>query len=85
VGSIPVQSNARWKWCQSHARLDSYTQFWFKKNKKIQAAKWGTPKKIFKKKKLSFSKLIIHTVEKRNDVEKNDIFENKVLRKQLNA
>jgi len=21
VGSIPVQSNARWKWCQSHARL----------------------------------------------------------------
>jgi len=21
VGSIPVQSNPRWKWCQSHARL----------------------------------------------------------------
>ena len=21
VGSIPIQSNARWKWCQSHARL----------------------------------------------------------------
>ncbi len=32
VGSIPVQSNARSKWCQSHARIDSYTQFWFKKN-----------------------------------------------------
>jgi len=21
VGLIPVQSNARWKWCQSHARM----------------------------------------------------------------
>jgi len=26
VGSIP--SNARWKWCQSHARIDSCTQSW---------------------------------------------------------
>jgi len=25
--SCPV-SNARWKWFQSHARIDSYTQFW---------------------------------------------------------
>jgi hypothetical protein len=53
VGSIPVQSNARWKWCQSHARIDSYTQFWFEKNKKIQAAKRGTPKKYLKKKRMS--------------------------------
>ncbi len=22
-------SNARWKWCQSYARFDFYTQFWF--------------------------------------------------------
>jgi len=22
-------SNARWKWCQSHAMIDSNTQFWF--------------------------------------------------------
>jgi len=22
-------SNARWKWCQSHDRIDFYTQFWF--------------------------------------------------------
>ncbi len=22
-------SNARWKWCQSHARIDSCTQSWF--------------------------------------------------------
>ena len=29
VGSILVQSKARWKWCQSHARIDSYTRFWF--------------------------------------------------------
>jgi hypothetical protein len=21
--------NARWKWCQSHAMIDFYTQFWF--------------------------------------------------------
>jgi len=27
AGSIP--SNARWKWCQSYARIYFYTQFWF--------------------------------------------------------
>jgi len=46
VGSIP--SNAGWKWCQSHARIDSCTQSWFikkLKRKKIHAVKWGTPKK----------------------------------------
>jgi len=33
----------------SHARINSYAQFWFIKEKKwkIQVAKWGTPKKYF--------------------------------------
>ncbi len=44
--------NTRWKWGQSHASIDSCTQFWFivDKIKKIQVAKWGTPKNIFTKK-----------------------------------
>jgi len=35
--------NTRWKWDQSHARID------VEKIKKIQVAKWGTPKKEKKK------------------------------------
>jgi len=47
VGSIPFQSNARWKWCQSHARMiPTPNSGSIKKNKKIEVAKWGTPKNI---------------------------------------
>jgi len=43
--SRPIQ-NKRWKWDESNARIDSCTQFWFiaDKIRKIQIAKWGTPK-----------------------------------------
>jgi len=43
--------NTCWKWGQSHARIDSCTQFWLivKKLRNIQLAKRDTPKKnIFK-------------------------------------
>jgi len=39
--------NSRWKWGKSHASIDSCAQFWFiVENKKMQIAKWGTPKNI---------------------------------------
>jgi len=43
--------NTRWKSCQSCARINSCTQFWFtycRKIRKIKVDKWGTPKKYFK-------------------------------------
>jgi len=51
VGLIPVQSNAKWKWCQNHARIDFCTQFWFIiENKKNIGSQMGHTKKIFIKK-----------------------------------
>ncbi len=29
VGSNLIQYYTRWKWCQSHARIDSCTQSWY--------------------------------------------------------
>ncbi len=47
VGLIPV--NARWKWCQSHARIDFCTQCWFIiENKKNTGSQMGHTKKIKK-------------------------------------
>ncbi len=50
---VRISSNTRWKWYQIHARIHSCTKSWFiqLKRKKIQVAKWGTPKKYFKKTK----------------------------------
>jgi hypothetical protein len=53
VGSIPV--NARWKWCQSHARIDFCTQFWFFiENKKNTGSQMGHTKKKLKKEIFQF-------------------------------
>ena len=38
-----IKTDTQWKWCQSHARIDSCNQFWFIQERKIWVAKWGTP------------------------------------------
>jgi len=48
---VRISSNTRWKWFQSHTRIDCCTQSWLShqmKIKKIQLAKLGTPKKYLK-------------------------------------
>ena len=42
--------NARWKWFQSYARIDSYTQFWFiRKIRKYRSPNGAQQKNILKK------------------------------------
>jgi len=53
---VRISSNTRWKWFQSHARIDFCAQSWLSheiKRTKIQVAKWGTPKNFKKSNKVT--------------------------------